>query len=64
MFRFHQHLLAGAIAPVALTPPSKVSNSVTRLVLELAAQQKDPAEIAQMLNLKTVQVSTLLAYHA
>ncbi|MBA2679921.1 MAG: DUF87 domain-containing protein [Ktedonobacteraceae bacterium] len=44
-------------------PLPKVPNSVAKLVLELAAQQKDPAEIAQMLNLKRVQVSTLLAYH-
>jgi DNA phosphorothioation-dependent restriction protein DptH len=44
-------------------PPSKIPNSVSKLVFELADQQKDPAEIAQMLNLKKVQVSTLLAYH-
>src|SRR5579863_2373235 len=44
-------------------PPSKVPNSVAKLVLELADQQKEPAEIAQILNLKKVQVSTLLAYH-
>src|SRR5215472_10840448 len=44
-------------------PPSKVPSSVVKLVLELADQQKDPAEIAQMLNLNKVQVSTLLAYH-
>jgi DNA phosphorothioation-dependent restriction protein DptH len=44
-------------------PPSKIPNSVSKLILELADQQKDPAEIAQMLNLKKVQVSTLLAYH-
>jgi hypothetical protein len=44
-------------------PPPRVPNSVVKLVLELADQQKDPAEIAQMLNLKKVQVSTLLAYH-
>ena len=41
-------------------PPSKVPSSVAKLVIELADQQKDPAEIAQMLNLKKVQVSTLL----
>src|SRR5580698_6150453 len=44
-------------------PPLKVPNSVAKLVFELADQQKDPAEIAQMLNLKKIQVSTLLAYH-
>ena len=44
-------------------PPPKVPNSIAKLVLELADQQKEPAEIAQMLNLKKVQVSTLLAYH-
>lgn len=44
-------------------PPSKVPSSVVKLVLELADQQKEPAEIAQILNLKKVQVSTLLAYH-
>ena len=44
-------------------PPPKVPNSVAKLVLELADQQKEPAEIAQILNLKKVQVSTLLAYH-
>lgn len=44
-------------------PPSKIPNSVAKLVLELADQQKEPAEIAQILNLKKVQVSTLLAYH-
>jgi len=44
-------------------PPSKVPNSVAKLILELAEQQKEPAEIAQILNLKKVQVSTLLAYH-
>src|SRR6266446_4138502 len=44
-------------------PPSKVPSSVAKLVLELADQQKEPAEIAQILNLKKVQVSTLLAYH-
>lgn len=44
-------------------PPPRVPNSVVKLVLELADQQKDAAEIAQMLNLKKVQVSTLLAYH-
>ena len=44
-------------------PPSKVPNSVAKLVIELADQQKEPAEIAQILNLKKVQVSTLLAYH-
>jgi DNA phosphorothioation-dependent restriction protein DptH len=44
-------------------PPSKVPHSVAKLVLELADQQKEPAEIAQILNLKKVQVSTLLAYH-
>jgi DNA phosphorothioation-dependent restriction protein DptH len=44
-------------------PPPKVPNSVAKLVLELADQQKEPAEIAQMLNLKKVQVSTILAYH-
>src|SRR5215472_4936580 len=43
--------------------PSKVPSSVAKLVLELADQQKEPAEIAQILNLKKVQVSTLLAYH-
>jgi hypothetical protein len=43
-------------------PPSKVSHSVVKLVLELADQQKEPAGIAQILNLKEVQVSTLLAY--
>jgi len=44
-------------------PPSKVPNSVAKLILELADQQRNPAEIAQILNLKKVQVSTLLAYH-
>jgi DNA phosphorothioation-dependent restriction protein DptH len=44
-------------------PPPKVPNSVAKLVVELADQQKEPAEIAQILNLKKVQVSTLLAYH-
>lgn len=44
-------------------PPPRVPNSVFKLVLELADQQKDPAEIAQMLNLKKVQVTALLAYH-
>ena len=43
-------------------PPSKVPHSVVKLVLELADQQKEPAEIAQILNLKKVHVSTLLAY--
>src|SRR6266404_643714 len=44
-------------------PPSKIPNSVSKLILELADQQKEPAEIAQILNLKKVQVTTLLAYH-
>ena len=44
-------------------PPSKVPNSVAKLILELADQRRNPAEIAQILNLKKVQVSTLLAYH-
>ena len=41
--------------------PSKIPNSVSKLILELADQQKDPAEIARILNLKKVQVTTLLA---
>jgi DNA phosphorothioation-dependent restriction protein DptH len=41
----------------------KVSNSLAKLVLELSDQQKDVAEIAQILNLKKVQVSTILAFH-
>jgi DNA phosphorothioation-dependent restriction protein DptH len=44
-------------------PPSKLPNSVAKLVVELAEQQKEPAEIAQILNIKKVQVTTLLAYH-
>src|SRR5438309_2643092 len=44
-------------------PPSKVPYSVAKLILELADQEKEPAEIAQILNLKKVQVTTLLAYH-
>jgi hypothetical protein len=43
--------------------PWKIPNSVSKLILELANQQKDPAEIARILNLKKVQVTTLLAYH-
>ncbi len=43
-------------------PPSKVPQSVAKLIFELA-DQKEPAEIAQILNLKKVQVSTLLAYN-
>jgi len=39
----------------------KVSNSLAKLVLDLSDQQKDAAEIAQILNLKKVQVSTILA---
>ena len=43
-------------------PPSKVPHSVVKFVLELADQQKEPAEIVQILNLRKVQVSILLAY--
>lgn len=42
---------------------AKLSNSLAKLVLELNDQQKDVAEIAQILNLKRVQVSTILASH-
>lgn len=44
-------------------PLSKLSNSIAKLVLDLDRQQKNSAEIAQILNLKRVQVSTILAYH-
>jgi Helicase HerA, central domain len=44
-------------------PSAKLSNSLAKLVIELNDQQKDPGEIAQILNLKKVQVSTILAFH-
>src|SRR5579859_3933634 len=44
-------------------PVAKLSNSLAKLILDLDDQQKDAAEIAQMLNLKKVQVSTILAYY-
>src|SRR5713226_3497 len=43
-------------------PVVKLSPFLAKLILELDSQQKDPAEIAQILNLKKILVSTILAY--
>ncbi len=42
-------------------PIHKVSDKIAKLVFDLDEQEKAPAEIAQILNLKKVQVSTILA---
>jgi hypothetical protein len=44
-------------------PIQRLPESVAKLIWELGEQQKNPGEIAQMLNLKKVQVSTVLAHH-
>jgi polynucleotide 5'-kinase involved in rRNA processing len=43
-------------------PIKRLPESVAQLIYELGAQQKEPGEIAQILNLKKVQVSTVLAH--
>jgi hypothetical protein len=43
-------------------PIQRLPESVAQLIYELGAQQKEPGEIAQILNLKKVQVSTVLAH--
>jgi hypothetical protein len=42
-------------------PIEKLPGKIAELVLDLEQQDKTPAEIAQILNLKKVQVSTILA---
>lgn len=45
-------------------PVHRISDSVTEQIINLSSQDKTPAEIAQILNLKKLQVSAILAHRS